>query len=137
MLWQEKLHLFGIYNPEVLNAVLPRIINETNITIIGSKEREKEGYESNALKINVRALLLGAGTLREYVEEYGTSTTRKAVIKELGAEAFSDLNEVHPLNSQPDTTILNLTEWSGNIKAMPASVKFFKMFDTITYAILA
>ena len=136
MLWQEKLMEIGVYNPEVLEAILPKVL-ETSITIIGNKEKEQENYASDKLKMNIRALILGAGTLRQYVEEYGTSMTKAKVVKELGATVASDLNEGHPLNSQPDTTILNISEWSGSLANMPKSVKFYKMFDTITYAIIA
>lgn len=137
MFWQESLYQFGIYNPEVLNDVLPKVLTDTTITIIGNKEKDKEGYTSDKLKMNIRALLLGAGTLHQYVEEYGTSMTKAKVSKELGATVNSDLNEGHPLNSQPDTTILNLNEWSGSIKDMPSSTKFYKMWDTVIFAMLA
>ena len=136
MFWQEKLFQFGIYNPETLESVLPKIL-ETSITIIGNKEKD-EGFESDALKLNVRALLLGAGTLQQYIEEYGTHLTKAKVVKELGATVNSDLNEGHPLNSSTDdTTVLNLNEWSGNIKGMSAAVKFYKLFDTVIFAVLA
>jgi len=135
MVWDDRLGLFGIWNPEVLETILPKVL-ETSLTIIGSREKAKEGFSSDRLKLSVRALLLGAGTLQQYVQEYGESLTKKAVVKELGATVNSDLNEGHPLNSIADTTVLNISEWSGDIKSMPAAVKFYKLFDTITYAIL-
>jgi hypothetical protein len=136
MFWQETLFKFGIYNPETLESILPKVL-ETSFTIIGNKEKEKEGYESTSLKLNIRALLLGAGTLQQYIEEYGVHMTKAKVVKAIGATVNCDLNEGHPLNSDPDTKVLNLNEWSGNVKEMPAPTKFYKLFDTVLFAVLA
>jgi len=136
MIWEEKLLSFGCRNPELLESILPKVL-ETSLTIIGSREKNKEGYESTGLKLSVRAMLLGAGTLQQYVEEYGVSMKKAKVVKELGATVASDLHDEHPLNSVADTTILNLNEWTGSLANMPKSVKFYRVWDSVVFAVLA
>ena len=139
MLWQEKLFELGIWNPETLENILPQAFSTTKITLFGNKEKPDEAYpvgEGEPVRFNVRKLILGNGSLASYVEEFGEPLDKKTVLKALGKPVTSALATDHPLNANPKTQVLNLNEWSGSIKDMPATVKYYKLFGQITYAVM-
>ena len=142
MLWQEKIFELGIWNPEVLDKALPMAFEKTTITLFGNKEKPDEQYQPNEedapVRFNVRKMILGEnGSLDEYLKEFATPVEKKTVIKELGKSTTSDLSDGHPLNSVPNTKVLNLNEWTGSIKEIPANATYYKLFDLVIYAVLA
>lgn len=137
MLWQEKLHRFGIANPEVIEKILPQAFSDTTITLFGNKEKSADGYDNNTFKFSVRRLILGkTNKLTDYVVENAQSLEKADVIKELGKLVASPLNTNHPLNSIEKTKLLNLSEWEGSISNLGTSTKFYKLFSVI-FAVLA
>jgi hypothetical protein len=120
-LWQEQLHKFGIYNPETLENCWEELFEELNVRVMVSIDKEE--------KLSIRDIIFekksGKYTTSLY-EALQDSSFEKVAVDDFseGKEYESCWSVGHPLNTLPNSKVINLSEWTGNINEdLPSSIE--------------